>query len=99
MKQTVLSELCQKTRISFFYQRNSGSAGGSSLHLNCIVWSSGKKIKKAYELGTVQKRRFFLCLCLVLLHWKADNLIWVMCVLWAVIESKECLHSWPENLT
>lgn len=88
------TELCQKTRISFFYQRNSRSAGGSSFHINCIVWFASKKIKKSYDLGTEQKRHFFLCLCLVLLHWKADNLTWVMYGLWPVLESKECWKSY-----
>lgn len=71
----LLSELCQKNRISFLYQRNSRIAGGSSLHINCTVWFASKKIKKTYELGTAQKRHFFLCFCLVLFHWKANSLI------------------------
>lgn len=72
----LLSVFCQKNRISFFYQRNSRrSAGGSSLHINCAVWFASKKIKTTYELGTARKRHVFLCLCLVLFHCKADNLI------------------------
>lgn len=34
-----------------------------------------KRLRRLMNFGAAQKRHFFLCLCLVLFHWKADNLI------------------------